>query len=147
MAISPSQRTPTVPRAICPRVIHSNENRRGGHPRAILSRETVGAVPVCPPERPHSGVSIPKYICTSRIMDEDLTMDAPLAGRHGRAHRHRPYQTPSYFSVQSAHNQRPLRPRSYKTIHCLEMNERTNLPHYIMLGIHFYSDSVPTSII
>ena len=40
----------------------------------------VGAVPVCPPERPRSGVSIPKYICTSRIMHEDLTIDAPLWG-------------------------------------------------------------------
>ena len=54
-----------------------------------------------------------------------------LAGRHGRAHRHHPYQTPSYFSVQSTHNQRPLRPRSCNTIHCLEMNERPGSPHYI----------------
>ena len=29
-------------------------------PRAIWPNETVGAVPVCPPERPRSGVSIPK---------------------------------------------------------------------------------------
>ena len=43
----------------------------------------VGAVPACPPERPHSGVSIPKYICASRIMHEDLTMDAPLQGDTG----------------------------------------------------------------
>ena len=43
----------------------------------------VGAVPVCPPERPRSGVSIPKYIYASRIMHEDLTMDAPLQGDTG----------------------------------------------------------------
>ncbi|WP_315257401.1 hypothetical protein [Segatella oulorum] len=43
----------------------------------------VGAAPVCPPERPRSGVSIPKYICASRIIDEDLTMDAPLWGDTG----------------------------------------------------------------
>ena len=43
----------------------------------------VGAVPVCPPERPRSGVSMPKYICASRIMHEDLTMDAPLQGDTG----------------------------------------------------------------
>ena len=30
------------------------------HPHAIYPHETVGAVPVCPPERPRSGVSIPK---------------------------------------------------------------------------------------
>ena len=34
--------------------------RRGGHPLAIYPNETVGAAPVCPPERPRSGVSIPK---------------------------------------------------------------------------------------
>ena len=51
-----------------------------------------------------------------------------LVGRHGRAHRHRPYQTPSYFSVQSYHNQQPLRPRSCKTIPHLEMNERQYAP-------------------
>ena len=47
-----------------------------------------------------------------------------LAGRHGRAHRHRPYPSPSCFSVQSTHNQQSLRPRSCKIIHHLEMNER-----------------------
>ncbi len=49
-----------------------------------------------------------------------------LAGRHGRAHRHRPYQTPSCFSVQSAHDQRPHRPCSCNTIHCLEIDESAN---------------------
>ena len=49
----------------------------------VCSSGMVGAVPVCPPERPRSGVSIPKYICTSRIMHEDLTMDAPLQGDTG----------------------------------------------------------------
>ena len=38
---------------------------------------------MCPPERPRSGVSIPKYICASRIMHEDLTTDAPLQGDTG----------------------------------------------------------------
>ena len=82
----------------------------------------VGAVPVCPPERPRSGVSIRKYThCGGEFND-----GCALAGRHGRAHRHRPYQTPSYFSVQSAHDQRPLRPRSCNTIHCLEIDESAN---------------------
>ena len=47
-----TQTTSTVPH-----VIHPNEIN---HSRAILSSETVGAVPMCPPERPRSGVSIPK---------------------------------------------------------------------------------------
>ena len=54
-----------------------------------------------------------------------------LAGRHGRAHRHRPYPSPSCFSVQYAHNQQPHRPRSCETILHLEMNERQGSPHYI----------------
>ena len=69
----------------------------------------VGAASVCPPERPRSGVSIrkgnvpsrkgaisihkrcmltPKHVCA--FADE-----CALMGRHGRAHRHRPYQPPS----------------------------------------------------
>ena len=42
-----------------------------------------------------------------------------LAGRHGRAHRRRPYPSPSCLSVQSTHNQQPLQPRSCNTIHHL----------------------------
>ena len=51
-----------------------------------------------------------------------------LVGRHGRAHRHRPYQTPSCFSVQSYHNQQPLRPRSYKNQAAFR-NERMDKGH------------------
>ena len=47
-----TQTKPTIPR-----VINPNEINR---PRAIYPNETVGAVPACPPERPHSGVSIRK---------------------------------------------------------------------------------------
>ena len=34
----------------------------------VCSSGMVGAVPVCPPERPRSGVSIQKYACTLCIM-------------------------------------------------------------------------------
>ena len=84
----------------------------------------VGAVPACPPERPRSGVSIPKYIYASRIMHEDLTMDAPLQGDTGGHTGTAP--TKLHHALQSAHNQRPHRPRSYNTTHHLEMNERQN---------------------
>ena len=49
-------------------------------PCAIHSNEAVGAVPVCPPERPRSGVPIPKIhpLCAGI-----LTMDAPLWGDTG----------------------------------------------------------------
>ncbi|SJZ98466.1 hypothetical protein SAMN02745202_01682 [Segatella oulorum] len=51
-----------------PHAIHPNETNRPTHnpPKryqplhAICPNETVGAVPACPPERPRSGVSIPK---------------------------------------------------------------------------------------
>ena len=47
--------------------------------RALHPNEAVGAVPVCPPERPRSGVSIPKtHHCARAWM-----MDAPLWGDAG----------------------------------------------------------------
>ena len=52
-------------------ITHSTRN----HPN-----ETVGAVPVCPPERPRSGVSIPN---THTLYAGNLTMDAPLWGDSG----------------------------------------------------------------
>ena len=57
---------------ICPNDIN--------HPHAIHPNETVGAVPVCPPERPRSGVSIPR---THALCAGILTMDAPLWGDTG----------------------------------------------------------------
>ena len=51
------------PNAICPndinrpRIIHQTNPTV---PHVIHPNETVGAVPACPPERPHSGVSMPK---------------------------------------------------------------------------------------
>ena len=59
----------------------------------VCSSGMVGAVPACPPERPRSGVSIPKThaLCTG------MNDGCALAGRHGRAHRHRPYPSPSCF--------------------------------------------------
>ena len=76
-------------------------------------RKMVGAAPVCPPERPRSGVSICKeHVPTSKegISIHKRCMLTPkhvcafadgcaLMGRHGRAHRHRPYQPPSNTST------------------------------------------------
>ena len=76
-------------------------------------REMVGAVPVCPPERPRSGVSICKeHVPISkegisihkRCMPTSKHVCAfadgcALMGRHGRAHRRRPYQPPSNTST------------------------------------------------
>ena len=59
--------TPTHLRNIFPRIPHKPNNHlcaiqpnTTNHPRVIHPNETVGAVPACPPERPRSGVSIPK---------------------------------------------------------------------------------------
>ena len=73
-----------------------NETTR---PRVICPNETVGAVPACPPERSRSGVSIPKKVCVSRIMRGEFNDECALVGRHGRAHRHRPYQYPPNHAV------------------------------------------------
>ena len=89
-----TQTKPTVPH-----IIHPNEtNRPTHHPpkwyqplHAIHPNETVGAVPACPPERPRSGVFIPKI---HGIVRGEFNDGCALAGRHGRAHRHRPYHAP-----------------------------------------------------
>ena len=57
------------------------QHTSGANIHAQLSQaKCVGAVPVCPPERPRSGVSIPKIYV---LCAENLTMDAPLQGDAG----------------------------------------------------------------
>ena len=51
--------------------------------RAICSNETVGAVPVCPPERPRSGVSIREIGFVHHVSCRGITMYAPLQGDTG----------------------------------------------------------------
>ena len=70
-------------------------NRRGENPRAIPQAKCVGSVPVYPPERSHSDVSMPKIHALCAGMNDGCA----LVGRHGRAHRHRPYQSPSNQAV------------------------------------------------
>ena len=56
----------------------------------------------------------------TRIVCGELNDKRAPAGRHGRAHRHRPYQSPSYFSTQSHTNKIPSMcnsPQTKSTIH------------------------------
>ena len=70
---------------------------------------------MCPPERPRSGVSMPKTgLCITHCA-RGMNDECALAGRHGRAHRHRPYQTPSYFSTQSHTNKITIYAQSAQT--------------------------------
>ena len=115
-------------RAILPNAIN--------HPRVIYPNETVGAAPVCPPERPRSGVSIPKK---TRIVCGEFNDGCAPVGRHGRAHRHRPYQTPLYIRVQSTpttpttHTQSTQTKRVNKTITHTRGREciAHSRPHYL----------------
>ena len=74
-----SQTKSTVPHVICP-----NETV-GANIRAQFSQaKCVGAVPVCPPERPRSGVSIREIgFVYHALCAGNLTMDAPLQGDAG----------------------------------------------------------------
>ena len=76
-------------------------------PRAICPNETVGAFPY------------QKYTHGAR----GITDGCALVGRHGRAHRHRPYQTPSYFSTQSHTNKITIYTQSTQT--------KPTVPHVI----------------
>ena len=51
----------------------------------------------------------------TRIMCGDLNDGCALVGRHGRAHRHRPYPSPSYFSTRSYTNKRTIYAQSTQT--------------------------------
>ena len=96
-----------IPRATCPNAIL--------HSHAIHPNGTVGAVPVCPPERPRSGVSIPKIgLCITHCV-RGMNDECAPAGRHGRAHRHRPYQSPSNFSTQPHTNKITIYAQSTQT--------------------------------
>ena len=76
----------------CPHTIYPNDANR---PCVIHPNENVGAAPMCPPERPHSGVSMPK----THALCVGANDGCAFAGRHGRAHRHRPYPSPPNRTV------------------------------------------------
>ena len=115
MAISPSQTISTVPRVICPRVIHPNENRRGGHSCATLSSK-MRRGGACVPARTSAQR---RFHTKNRFVYHALCMGmndgCALVGRHGRAHRHRPYPSPSYFSTQSHTNKITIYTQSTQT--------------------------------
>ena len=97
------------------------------HPHAIHPNETVGAVPMCLPERPRSSVSIPKIhaLCVG------MNGGCALTGRRGRAHRHRPYQSPSYFSTQSHTNKITIYAQSAQmppTVHAQSAQTTSTIP-------------------
>ena len=84
-----------------------------------------------------------------RIMHEDLTMDAPLQGDTGEHTGTAPtklHQTTSSIHVQSTHNQRPHRPRSCNTIHCLEIDESANTFTFPSRRFRGESERVRTAI-
>ena len=78
-----------------PSMRNSPQTKSTVHVQSVQAK-CVGAAPVCPPERPHSGVSISK---NTRIVCGDFNDGCTLAGRRGRAHRHRPYPSPSNIVV------------------------------------------------
>ena len=81
-----------------PCVIYPNEMRRGG---------------ACVPVR----TSAQRRFHTKniRIVCGELNDGCALVGRHGRAHRRRPYPSPSYFSTQSHTNKITIYAQSTQT--------------------------------
>ena len=75
--------------------------RRGGHPRATLSSK-MRRGGACVPARTSAQRRF--HTKNTRIVRREFNDGCALAERHGRAHRHCPYQPPPYFSTQSHTN-------------------------------------------
>ena len=64
---------PPLPNSII--FFHAIPHKQNNHLHAIHPSETVGAVPVCPPERPRSGVSIPKTHALCAGMNDGCALE------------------------------------------------------------------------
>ena len=114
-------------RAICP-----NETVGANIRTQFSQAKCVGAVPVCPPERPRNGVSIPR---THTLCAGNLTMDAPLqgdtGGHTGTAPTHLHQIFPRIPHKQNNHL-RTIHPNDINCPHAIHPNEIThstrNLP-------------------
>ena len=102
--------------------------RRGGHPRAIHPNETNRSTRNPPKRNCRGGACVPArtsaqrrfHTENTRIVCRDFNDGCAPAGRHGRAHRRRPYPSPSYFSTQSHTNKIPSMrnsPQTKSTVH------------------------------
>ena len=97
--------------------------RRGGHPRAIHPNETNRSTRNPPKRNCRGGACVPArtsaqrrfHTENTRIVCRDFNDGCAPAGRHGRAHRRRPYPSPSYFSTQSHTNKIPSMRNSPQT--------------------------------
>ena len=76
-----------------------------------------------PPQNGRGGACVPArtsaqrrfHTKNTRIVRGDFNDGCALVGRYGRAHRHRPYQSPSYFSTQSHTNKITIYAQSTQT--------------------------------
>ena len=93
----------------CPHTIYPNDTNRPTRNLAKRNRRGGACVPArtSAQRRFHT-----KNTC---IVRGELNDGCALAGRRGRAHRHRPYQTPSYFSTQSYTNKITIYTQSAQT--------------------------------
>ena len=104
----------------CPHTIYPNDiNRSTRNPskrhqpsmRNSLKRNRRGGA--CVPARTSAQRRF--HAKNTRIVCRDFNNGCAPAGRLGRAHRHRPYQTPPYFSTQSHTNKITIYTQSTQT--------------------------------
>ena len=103
-----AQTTSTIPHAIHPKrnqpSTHNLPKRNQPSTRNPPKRSRRGGA--CVPARTSARRRF--HIKNIRIVCGELNDGCALVGRHGRAHRHRPYPAPSYFSTQSHTNKIPF---------------------------------------
>ena len=98
-------------------------------PRAIHPNETVGGCLCARPNLCVAAFPYQKYTHCARGMNDGCA----LAGRRGRAHRHRPYPSPLYIRVQSSpttsniQTKRVNNPHTHRGRKCIAHSR----PHYL----------------
>ena len=82
--------------------IHPNDINRPTHNLPKRNRRGGACVPA------RTSTQQRFHTKNTRIVRGGLNNGCAPAGRHGRAHRHRPYQSPSYFSTQPTQTKEPF---------------------------------------
>ena len=106
----------------------TQRNRRGGHLRATFSSK-MRRGGACVPARTSAQRRFhTKIYLRITYHARGFNDGCALVGRRGRAHRHRPYQSPSYFSTKPHTNQITIYAQSTQTTSTIHAQSAQTTP-------------------